>query len=400
MHTRVCTLLCAAGGHFEATVITDQVLHRGDRTLSRSLIAPTAACLCLALSGSALAQDDAQSADGASAEVKAAKPIPRESEEFPISGFVRTSYRFNHSNFASTESDNVDLGFGVGTLQAVLFYQPTPKIFLYSALWFDKALHEGFERPPLSPAPSTRSRTTQSRDLLVGGQYNLGTIPGIGVMVFTNMDFSIPTSQLSRTSGQMLSVSPGLQLVRPIPGGVVTLNGSAFYNFNEDPTLQIDCDVAPQNCAVSGADLGSPVLESGVGGSLGVNYRIAKGLLFRGGYDITSFFNANSVERDEFTAPVDGIQEGTQLATLHGTSFSLQLAFKQPGGGANQALNDLQGEGANEESFLNNLQFAIAMRTLMPLYDQQGDSVTNPIFDFESDTHRRTQYTVSITGLF
>lgn len=355
---------------------------------------------CLACAG-AFSSASAQDADADNApEIEAAKPIPRETESFPITALVRTSYRFNHSNFTSTESDAVDLGFGVGTLQAALFYNPVPELTLYGAVWFDKALHEGFERPPISPSPATRPRTTQARDVLVGGQYKLGTLPGVGVLVFGSMDLQLPTSQLSRASGQLFSISPGLQLVRPIPGGVIALSGSYFYNQNDDPTLQIDCEVAPQACAVSGADLGSPTLESGIGASLGVNYRIVTGLLLRAGYDITSFINSANFDRDEFTPDIDGIQEGRQISTLHGTSIGLQVAFKQPGGGANAALNDLQQEGANEESILNNLQFALTMRTLMPLYDNRGESVTVPVFDLESDTHRRTQYTLSVTGLF
>ena len=94
----------------------------------------------------------------------------------------------------------------------------------------------------------------------------------------------------------------------------------------------------------------------------------------------------------------DYAQSGKQVGSLiHGTSFFFIYGFNRTASAAQQALNESLGDSGQEEEdrFLDRLSLSASMTTNDRFYSSDGDRVTLPFFDFETDNRSRTTYTFS-----
>lgn len=339
-----------------------------------------------------------------------AKPL----ETYPLVGAVSTGVSWNHSQFVGQATDpstpsgvEGSDGFGWTLLNVTTslsytwqFSDQFAPIFFSGSLGFERALDEGFSRAGVIPTATTQPRRIYANDLSLSAGW---TLPGVRKLVdklIANVGINgqVPLSMMSQSMGIKTYLSSFLSLVYPTPIRLV-IQGSAFvgYNVLDNPTRQIDCTIAPQACQISGSDLGSPNDLMYWGGVLNMQYPLFGGLRVGATYRMFGSLSAVTfpeVEMDEFASPY--AQSGDQVGSLiHGTTFSLQFGFNRTASASQQALNESLGSEETDESFLDRLSLSLSMTTNDRLYSSDGDRVTVPVFDFETDTRSRTIYRFS-----
>lgn len=347
-----------------------------------------------------------------------AKP---DEESFPVVGSVSTGVAFNHSNFVASEQSEAAQSYGLseasgfGWASVALsfglsynweFSKDLSPIFISSGLSFSRALVETFSR--------ASTPTTQPGEITIG---DIGLSAGWGIPGFDKLlkglsaNFSVngtlPTSRSSRSIGLISATGANLVLIYATPIKlIIQLFGSTGMNILEDTTIQVDCELMPQYCAVSGADLGAPNSRFSWGTGAGLQYPITLinglriGMSYRifGGFGAASFGDPSS---DTYASPY--AQSGTQWGIpFHRMGFSLSYGFNTTGSAAQQALNQsLQSQTKEEPNeFLKRLSLSFGMGTGQQLYSMDNQRVTFPLFDFETKNLSRTSYSFNVQLAF
>ena len=144
---------------------------------------------------------------------------------------------------------------------------------------------------------------------------------------------------------------------------------------NENPTIQINCDNAPDNCIISGSDTAIPNALHNLSTRLALGYGFLDKFRVGVSYGISVGFGAVEFPNDEFTSPIAQVGSQTSLGRQSfGTSFSY--------------------------SPLKGSSIALSMSTLGSLYTNDNKSYRFPLFDTESQLHHRTRYSVSLSQAF
>ena len=222
-------------------------------------------------------------------------------------------------------------------------------------------------------------------------------------MTNLSVNGSFPTSRASRSVGLISSTGLNLSVIYATPIKlVVQVFGSAGMNILENPTIQVDCELMPQYCAVSGADLGAPMslFSWSTGGGFQYPLPFLAGVRVGAGYTIVGGFGAVSFSdttADPFASPY--AQSGTQWGVpFHRFGVSVIYGFNNTGSAAQQALNEsLQSQQSKKEpsELLKRLSFRFGMGTTQRLYSMDNQRVTLPIFDLETQNLSRTSYSLS-----
>ncbi len=339
------------------------------------------------------------------------------SESYPLIGSVSTGITWNHSNFVGNErseaaaqyqlSDSDGFGWSLLNINSGISYtwkfSPNlPPLFFSGGVGFTRALSEGFNRAGIIPAATTQPNRFYVQDATVSAGW---TIPGLSALIpklsaNLGVNGSIPFSMQSRSLGVKTYLSSFLSLIYATPIKLV-IQGTSFvgYNVLDNPTIQIDCSLTPQACQISGEDLGSPNDLMYWGGAINMQYPLFSGL--RAGVTYRMFGSLLATSFPDTTAdPLasDYAQSGKQVGSLiHGTSFFFIYGFNRTASAAQQALNESLGDSGQEEEdrFLDRLSLSASMTTNDRFYSSDGDRVTLPFFDFETDNRSRTTYTFS-----
>lgn len=335
-------------------------------------------------------------------------------ESYPINGSVNTGLSFNHSNFVSTEASPQAAALGLpqpngfGWMNATLstnlsyshkFSKDYPPIFLSGGLSFQKALIESFYR---TGVPTTQPKQFNIQDLSMSAGWNIPSVKKLVKNLNINVNFGLtaPFSRSSRSIGLLTALSSGLSVIYRTPINLV-LRTSGFigYNILENPTIQVDCNLMPQYCQISGEDLGSPNQLMSWGGSFGMQYPLFLG--FRLGVSYSIFGGMGAAQFPEATTdPVasDYAQSGNQYGIpFHRASIFLSFGFNQTGSAAQQALNESLKKSSKKKKersprFTDRLSFSLSMGTGQRLYSMDNSRITVPIFDFETSNKSRTSY--------
>ncbi len=357
--------------------------------LSRSTIA-LAAIFGVASTGVALGQDNQEAApavapeattSAAPAEATAdpvttganvaatAKPAEEEAgDKFPISASLGVTYRFNHANVVETEGD-ANFGYHFMWLDASVGYDITDAISVGAALGVEKELSDSYDRAPSVGGSSSRTiRQTQLRDVsLYAGWAKFATIPVVDISFSADAGLDFPTSKASEAAGTLLVAYPSLSASWKWQDLGISAAFVYFYYLNENPTVQIDCEAAPQNCVVAGKDTGNPNALHTLLFQTAISYKIIDALSVSAGYLLTNSYGAAEFPNDEFTS--EYAQSGTQAGVgSHGTDF--KVTYK----------------------VFENTSISAAMGTRRSLYTNDGKDRTQPFFDTDSNLHHRTYY--------
>ena len=348
-----------------------------------------------------------------------AKP---DKDRYPVIGSVSSAVAFNHSNFVEAEqsADAQSYGLpesdGFGWARMSLnfgmsynwkFSKDYSPIFLSSGLSFSQAIVESFSRA---------TSTTQPGEVLVGDiSLSAGwSLPGIGkllkgLMANISVNGSLPTSRASRAAGLISATSSNLSIIYATPIKLIMqVFGSAGVNIRENPTLQVDCALMPEFCAVSGAGVGMPLSVFSWATGFGLQYPLPfiNGLRVGGGYSIFGGFGGVSFG-DTTADPLASQygQSGTQWSVpFHRIGFSIIYGFNNTGSAATQALNEsLQSQSKSKKKpneLLKRLSLRLGMGTGQRLYSFDNKRVTLPLFDFETDNLSRTSYNFSVQLAF
>ncbi|MEE2643326.1 MAG: hypothetical protein VYD19_00200 [Myxococcota bacterium] len=331
-------------------------------------------------------------------------------ESYPLSGIVGTSLAFNHSNFVSTEQSEAASSYGIpeqsgfGTVNSRLgvgvFYNQSlgeglPPLTIGSSLGFSRALQESFSRAGL---PTSQPKQFVLQDSGVSLNWN----PPIGfqaLILSTGLSATIPLSRSSQSIGLITRLSPNISLTFITPIKLfLTLSAGLSYNFYEDPTIQVDCELMPEYCAVSGADLGAPNQLLSYNTGLSFTYiSPIRGLRIGGGYSISAGLSTLTFENDSVASPFG--QVGNQFSFPgHSTRIGLSYGFRQPGGGSAAVLDAaLSGEQEQKEpSIIERFTFGVSMSTFQSFYSSNNKRVTVPVFDLETQNKSRTTYIFSV----
>lgn len=348
-----------------------------------------------------------------------AKP---DKEAYPVVGSVSTNVAFNHSNFVGAEQGGAASTYGLGEADGFgwasmglnfglsynwRFSKDLDPIFFSGGLSFNRALVESFSRSRV--APTTQPGEINVGDISLSAGWGL---PGVGdllkgLMVNLSVGGTAPTSRMSRSAGVISATSTSISVIYSTPIRlVVQLFGSVGLNILESSTIKVDCELMPQYCAVSGADLGSSnsLFNWSTGG--GIQYplpfisglRVGAGYSIFGGFGAVSFSDTNA---DPFASSY--AQSGTQWSVpFHSFGVSLSYGFNATASAAQQALNEsLQSQSKEEPNeLLKRLSLRFGMSTGQRLYSMDNTRVTVPIFDFETKNISRTSYNFSVQLAF
>ena len=322
-------------------------------------------------------------AQEAAAEGKATKKVAAEAEakaddakteeddkksKFPVSGSANVGYRFNHANFVESEGD---FGYQSMSLGASVSYNIWKGLNASTGMNVRKTLATSYLNP------GTASRTTQTPwevgDIGLSLSYgNFYKIPVVDIGFSGSLGLSFPGSKVSQAAGLIMSVSPGLSASWALKGFSVGINGGYSYFLNENPTVRIDCDAAPQNCEVSGGDTANPNALHNLRGGVRLGYSFLKQFSFGVKYSVANGYRAVEFQEDEFTSEL--AQVGTQSGLgrqSFGTSFSYRPLAKT--------------------------SISVSMSTGGGLYTNDNKAYRFPFFDAESQLHHRTSYGISLS---
>lgn len=342
-----------------------------------------------------------------------AKP---EEEEFPVTGSVSTSVAFNHGAFYPSAKSNAgaaynlpdsdgfgwaSMGLAAGLSYNWEFSKDYSALFISGNVSFEQALMETVTR---ASTPTTQPYEVNISDIGLSAGWTLPKVDQWVERLNANisLDFTIPSSRASRATGAVSSVNGTLSLSYATPIRLVFQGfASAGFNILTSPTQQVDCELMPQYCEVSGADLGWTNSLFAWGSGLNAQYplpfvnglRIGMGYSIFGGYGAGTFGGAST---DPLASPY--AQSGYQLSMpMHRLGFALTFGFNRTGSAAQQALNQsLQSQEQEEEGeLLKRLSVRLGFGTTQRLYSADNQRVTFPLFDFETLQASRTSYSLS-----
>lgn len=309
-----------------------------------------------------------------------ASGIASEAEEsYPVSATFGVGYRLNHANFVETEGEAANFGTQRLSFTADAGYDITDSISASVSFGVDKELSNTFDRPGLggglaSGGGSTHvRRATELRDVGLGVAWsNFYSIPVVDIGLSAGLDGQLPASKASRSAGYLFGLTPSLTLDWSIGDFSSSLGFSYSRFFAEEATQKVNCDRFPEQCRISGNDLGVPLGLHDVSGELKLGYKFFGKLNTSVSYSLGNSWGAVEFEDDVFTA--DMAQTGLQAGTgYHSTRIA-----------ASYKLFDKTSIG-------------MSMATSRAVYKADGSGVTMPFFDMDSDLHHRTSYTVSIS---
>ena len=340
-------------------------------------------------------------------------------EPFPIIGSVSTGVTFNHSNFVGSEqgvaAQNYNLpkqsGFGwssmnltIGASYSWAFSKKQSPIFFSGGISMSRELSNSFARS----AGTTQPKEIMINDMSLSAGWEL---PGVGkllkgLMGNVSVDGTVPFSRMSRSAGIISATSGTLSLIYASPIKLLVQTfASVGYNILSNPTIEVDCELMPQYCAVSGQDLGSPNSLMSWATGLGFMYPLPiNGLRVSLGYSIFGGFGAASFA-DTAADPYASAyaQSGTQWGVpFHRMGVSLMYGFNNTGSAAQQAVNDsMKGQVKEEQNeLLKRLSVRLGMSTGQRLYSMDNTRVTFPLFDFETENKSRTSYSLTLQLAF
>jgi hypothetical protein len=302
----------------------------------------------------------------------AAKDEEPEKEKFPIGASFSLGYRADGGNFASTESDDANFGSQSGTLGASVGYDITDDISVGLDVGVLKEFSESYNRP--GGVSNRLKRDTVFQDVGVGVNWgNFYTIPVLDISLSAGLGGQLPTSKSSRAADLILGLSANLDAAWHKGNFNTGLSLSASHSFNEHPTLQYDCAHHLQHqCEVAGKDLGEPLGLNDLSAGLHVGYKFFGKLGVSLAYTISNSYGAVEFPNDQYTVSFaqTGAQEGT--GSHSGTvGLSYQLFEKT--------------------------SLSARMSTGHGIYSNDNKRITFPFWDFESDLHNHTSYSLSIS---
>ncbi len=340
--------------------------------------------LRLALAGSVLSpmcalaeETTATAAPEATATAEAAPEEAPKAEEdaeeaFPVSGSVGMSYRFNHANFTPTESDKAAFGTQQGSLSVKAHYGFLERFALDVNLSASKELADSYYGANSS---QTSIKSTDFSDSSVSLSADIYTIPVVDISISAGLSGTIPTSKASQAAKIYTTVAPSLSLGWEWKRLSLGAGFEAGYTFAKYRTYHIEGDSAARNVAQSGSDTGDPLGLWDLSESFDLGVKILDALSFSTSYSVSHNLLATSGKEDAYTSPY--ADTGDQWGMVsHGFSFGLRWKA------------------------LEKTSLSVSMSTRQPLYNKRGTEKTVPIFDWETDTHERTKYGISVSQSF
>lgn len=329
---------------------------------------PAALCAAatLAFAGAAFAEETT-----ATDQVESAKAPAAEEESYPLSGSFGMSYRFNHANFADAEGDGVGFGTQLLSISAGASYSITDSLSVSAGMSATKEIATAsYDRAGYT---SNKIGAAELNDFDLSVDWgNFYKIPVVDIRFSGGVGLTLPASRASQAAGLVMAVGPSLSASWSKWGLTVSSGIAYSINAHEDASQKIDCEKAPQNCEISGADLGSPNQLHSLSGNFGLSYKIIDPLSVSFAYNISNGYGAVAFPKDEYTS--EYAQIGDQAGTgAHGTSFSLSYRVLDP------------------------LSISVGMGTTKSLRSDDNKRITNPFFDTEDPYgHRATRYTLGL----
>lgn len=291
---------------------------------------------------------------------------------FPVSGSVGLSYKFNHANFTPTESDQAAFGTQQGSLNVRAHYGFLERFGLDVGLSASKELAKSYYGANSS---QTNIRSTDFSDSSISLSADLFTIPGADINVSTGLSGSIPTSKASQAAKIYTTISPSLSLGWEWERLSLGASFDAGYTFAKYRTIHIERDTAAVNADHAGTDTGDPLGLWDLSESFDVGVKILDSLSFSAGYSVSHSLLATSGKDDAYTS--DYADTGDQWSVpSHGTSFGLKWKV------------------------VDKTSVSLGMSTRQSLYNKRNTGKTVPIFDWETDTHERTKYSLGVSQAF
>jgi len=289
----------------------------------------------------------------------------------PVNGTVSIGHAFNHANFVDSEAD-----FGYQSISGSfgIIYSPVKSLSLSSSLAVRKMVVPDYFN---SGTPSRTTRTPwEISDVGVNARYsNFYQIPVVDIKLSGGLGVTFPATKAAQSAGLIAAFSPSLTAGWSHSGFRTSISGSYTYFLNENPTIQINCDNAPDNCIISGSDTAIPNALHNLSTRLSLGYGFLKKFNVGVSYGISVGFRAVEFPNDEFTSPL--AQVGNQ-ASLGRQSFGTSFSY----------------------SPLPGSTIALSMATLGSLYTNDNKSYRFPLFDTESQLHHRTRYSLTLTQMF
>lgn len=358
------------------------------RTWEGKSVVTKATLLRLAIAGSVLSPaaalaEDATPAPSGSPDASAivsteAAEDPEEKTDadaepaFPVSGSVGFSYKFNHANFTPTESDQADFGTQQGSFNAKAHYPFLEKFALDLSLSASKEFAKSYYGANSS---QTTIKSTDFSDSSLGLSGEIYTIPVLDISIGASLGASIPTSKASQAAKIYTTVGPGISLGWEWKRLSLGAGFDASYTFAKYRTIHIEGDSAAPNVVQSRSDTGDPLGLWDLSESFDIGVKILDNLSFSTGYSMSHSLLATSGKSDQYTS--EYAETGDQWSMpSHGVSFGLRW-------------------GAFEKTSVS-----LGMSTRQALYDKRNSSKTVPIFDWETDTHERTKYSLGVSQAF
>lgn len=291
---------------------------------------------------------------------------------FPVSGSVGFSYKFNHANFTPTESDQADFGTQQGSFNVKAHYPFLEKFALDLSLAASKEFAKSYYGANSS---QTSIRNTDFSDSSLSLSGELYTIPVVDISISASLGATIPTSKASQAAKIYSTVGPGVALGWEWKRLSLSAGFDAGYTFAKYRTIHIEGDTANPNVAQSGSDTGEPLGLWELSESFDVGVKILDNLNFSTGYSVSHSLLATTGKSDQYTS--EYAETGDQWAMpSHGISFGLRWQV------------------------IDKTSVSLGMATRQALYDKRNNSKTVPLFDWETDTHERTKYSLGVSQAF
>ena len=287
-------------------------------------------------------------------------------ESFPVGASFGLGYSANHANLVNS---NGDFGSQSMSIRSGVNYKLPADIGSSLSVSAGKTIIVDYLN---RGAASSTSRTPwELRNISLGFSRGLYKLEASGISFGSSLGFTVPTSKAARSAGLITTIGPGLSANWKSGGLTIGVNGGYTYFINKDATVQIDCDIAPENCEISGTDTAIPNALHNLSTGLAVNYRFKFGLTTGVNYGIANGFSAVKFKKDEFSAPI--AQEGLQTG-LGRQTFSARVGY----------------------SILPKTSISLRMTTGGGIYSNDNRRYRFPLFDTESNLHHRTTYGFSL----
>lgn len=298
-------------------------------------------------------------------------------DELPIDARFGLRVAFTHSNFVSGQRnerwglDAPDLGWVRLAADVSLGYQLARKLRVSTSISMSKSLKNDYFSGPPEGAQTVRATEIGDLGLHAGGR--IGKLPRLEIDASWSVSAQLPTSATSRAGGVVFRLAPSLSLAREVGPIQLGLGGTYTFSRFDNPTQRIICERAPDNCRISGEDLGNPNTPHLFSCRVGVSHTIRKRVTLAVSYGLS--FGIGAVEFAEDAETSEYAQTGLQYA---GLSQSLALS-------ANWAIFDGTG-----------LQGTVS--TGAPFWTADGTSWRVPFVGLEGQL--LTIYSVSLSQSF